>query len=75
MSQTIEALFDGEVLRPDESLNLRPNTRVRITIDESTIAKPQSFLCTARLLNLQGSPNWSEQLEEDLYGKQTNAQN
>jgi len=37
MSQTIEALFDGEILRPDESLNLRPNTRVRITIEESTI--------------------------------------
>ncbi len=31
MSQTVEAVFDGEVLRPTEPLQLEPNTRALIT--------------------------------------------
>ena len=33
MSKTIEAVFDGKVLRPKDALTLEPNTRVRITIE------------------------------------------
>jgi predicted DNA-binding antitoxin AbrB/MazE fold protein len=33
MVETIEAIFDGEVLRPKTTLRLEPNTRVRITIE------------------------------------------
>ena len=73
MSKTIEAIFDGEVLRPDEPLELLPNTRVRLTIDKLTIDtnKPRSFLRTARSLDLQGPPDWSERMEEYLYEDQT----
>ncbi len=76
MSKTIEAVFDGEVLRPDEPLELRPNTRVRVTIEEPATAKRESrsFLRTARSLDLQGPSDWSERLEEYLYGNQTDAQ-
>jgi len=34
MEQTIEATFDGEVFRLDEKIDLEPNTKVRITVEE-----------------------------------------
>jgi predicted DNA-binding antitoxin AbrB/MazE fold protein len=72
MSKTIEAVYDGQVLRPEGPLELQPNTRVLITIEESTKAGPkaQSFLRTARALNLEGPPDWSTRIEEYLYGNQ-----
>ena len=71
MTRTIDAIYDGQVLRPDEQLNLRPNTRVRITIDSPDIedSKTMSFLATARQLNLDGPTDWSERIEDYLYGK------
>ena len=33
MSQTVEAVYDGSVLRPEVALPLQPNTRVRLTIE------------------------------------------
>jgi hypothetical protein len=33
MNRTLQATFDGQVLRPDEPLELQPNTRVRVTIE------------------------------------------
>ena len=35
MTRTLEATFDGEVLLLDEPLDLKPNTRVRVTIETS----------------------------------------
>ena len=77
MSKTIEAVYDGEVLRPDEPLELQPNTRVRLTIDKLATEThgPRSFLRTARSLNLQGPSDWSERIEEYLYEEQKDAQN
>ena len=62
MSQTLEAIFDGEVLRPDEPIELEPNTRVRITIEPTSEAadESKSFLDTALSLKLEGPPDWSE---------------
>ncbi|MCL4490193.1 MAG: antitoxin family protein [Chloroflexi bacterium] len=70
MIKTVEATFDGQVLRPDEPLELEPNTRVRITIESTTTegGKPASFLRTARSLNLEGPSDWSAKIEEYLYG-------
>jgi predicted DNA-binding antitoxin AbrB/MazE fold protein len=71
MSQTLEAIFDGEVLRPDEPIELEPNTRVRITIEPTTRSsekKGRSFLQIARSLKLEGPPDWSERLDDYLYG-------
>ncbi len=69
MPQTIDAIFDGQVLQPAEPVALAPNTRVRITIEP--IAPPEeippSFLRTARELNLEGPPDWSVQIETYLY--------
>ncbi len=69
MTKTLQALFDGKVLRPDEPLELEPNTHVRLTIE--TIDSPKSescsFLQTARSLSLEGPPDWSARLEDYLY--------
>lgn len=61
MKRTVTATFDGEVLRPDEPLDLAPNTRVRITIEAiaSPVEKTLSFLDTAASLNLDGPSDWS----------------
>lgn len=33
MTKTLTAIFDGETFRPDEPVDLQPNTHVTITID------------------------------------------
>ena len=70
MTKTLEAVYDGEVLRPDEPIELEPNTRVKITIEtaERPRAKSKSFLQTARSLKLQGPADWSARLDDYLYG-------
>jgi hypothetical protein len=39
MSKTLHAIYDGEVLRPEETSDLQPNTRYRITIEEESNGK------------------------------------
>ena len=70
MSQTLEATFDGSVFRPDQPIELEPNTRVRITIEPATTSdkEPVSFLEVAESLNLEGPPDWSSRLDDYLYG-------
>jgi hypothetical protein len=70
MTKSIEAIFDGATLRPDEPLELPPNTRVRLTI-ESLPASGEAglFLRTARTLKLTGPADWSSNLETYLYGE------
>lgn len=66
MSRVVEAIFDGEVLRPNEPLDLEPNTRVRVTVEKKIANETQgrSFIRTARSLNLDGPPDWSERIAE-----------
>jgi predicted DNA-binding antitoxin AbrB/MazE fold protein len=68
MVKTIEATFDGTVFRPTEPVLLEPNTRVKITFKTEPATKLRSFLDTARSLNLDGPADWSEKVEEYLYG-------
>jgi predicted DNA-binding antitoxin AbrB/MazE fold protein len=70
MGQTIEAVYDGAVLRPETELSLEPNTRVRLTVEvlKPTDVKPTSFLRTARSLDLSGPADWSANLDNYLYG-------
>lgn len=69
MTQTLHATFDGHILRPEEAVELAPNTRVRITIEtiDSSTPKTGSFLQTAQSLNLEGPSDWSARLEDYLY--------
>jgi predicted DNA-binding antitoxin AbrB/MazE fold protein len=74
MIKTFEAIFDGQVLRPAEPLELKPNTRVMITIETPLIddSPSVSFLDTALALHLEGPADWSVRLEDYLYGGQRN---
>jgi len=64
---TIEAVFDGEVLRPSTQLDLPVDSRVTITVHSpSTVEEPRSFLETALSLSLQGPPDWSENVDRYL---------
>ena len=69
MSQTVEAVFDGEVLRPTEPLQLEPNTRVLVTLEvQENQGEAKSFLQVARSLELEGPADWSAHIEDYLYG-------
>jgi predicted DNA-binding antitoxin AbrB/MazE fold protein len=76
MTRTVQAVFDGEVLRPQEPLDLEPQTRVQITIETilEPIEKSQSFLDVAASLNLEGPSDWSENLDEYLYGSRVHGE-
>ena len=71
MSQTIEAIFDGNVLRPVEPLDIEPNTRVTVHIEtpEPAEGEPYAFFKFAKSLKLKGPPDWSERWEEYRDGK------
>jgi predicted DNA-binding antitoxin AbrB/MazE fold protein len=71
MGKIVEALFDGKVFQPDEPVELKPNTRVRIIVQTISLEGDEvaSFLRTARSLNLEGPPDWSNNLDEYLYGE------
>lgn len=70
MAKTLEAVYDGQVLRPDEPLELPPDTRVVITIEvaDQPARRPASFLQTARSLKLDGPADWSARFDDYLYG-------
>ena len=75
MTRSIEAVFDGTTLRPDEPLELPPNTRVRLTIESlATSTQGGSFLRTARSLALAGPRDWSSNLEAYLYGENADSE-
>ncbi|HWQ12150.1 MAG TPA: antitoxin family protein [Roseiflexaceae bacterium] len=71
MTTTIEAVFDGKVLRLDQPLPFAPNTRVRITIEAVEPAPPDvtSFLRTARSLDLNAPADFATNVDLYLYGE------
>jgi predicted DNA-binding antitoxin AbrB/MazE fold protein len=73
MTKTLHAIYDGKVFRPEKQLDLKPNTRVCMTIEvsEGEPLQRRSFLQTARSLKLEGPSDWSGHLEDYLYGKGT----
>jgi len=70
MSRIIDATFDGSVFHPTQPVDLKPNTRVRIIVEEEPeVGSGQtSFLQTASMLKLDGPPDWSKNIDLYLYG-------
>lgn len=69
MSTVVDAIFDGTVFRPSGKVPLEPNTRVQITVEvEEQPGSGESFLATARSLELQGPEDFSENIDDYLYG-------
>ncbi|MGL5835427.1 MAG: hypothetical protein ACRC1Z_19690 [Waterburya sp.] len=72
MPQELEAIFDGKALQLEAPLNLAAGTRVRIVIEDvlpNEVKPPKTFLQTAQSLKLQGEPDWSEKIDQYLYGE------
>ena len=69
MIKKINAIFDGQVLRPVEPLDIEPNTRVRIGVEvpDERAEASMSFLDTAQGLDLDGPVDWSENVDACLY--------
>ena len=75
MIKRLKAVFDGDVLRPIEPLDLEPNTEVQITLDipETRTDTGSSFLDTAENLKLDGPADWSSNVDKYLYGTVDNS--
>ncbi len=53
MTQTVEAVYDGAVLRPEKALGLEPNTRVRLTVE---------VLPTPKVPDVEPQDEWERRL-------------
>ena len=72
MFQELEAVFDGIALQPEVPLRLAAGTRVRIIVESvlpDEVKLNKTFLKTAQALKLQGEPDWSEKIDQYLYGE------
>ena len=72
MTQELEVIFDGTALQLEAPLNLAVGTRVRVIVESilpSEVQQPKTFLKTAQSLKLHGDPDWSEKIDQYLYGK------
>ena len=69
MLKSIEAVFDGEVFRPTEEVELAANTRVQLLFEplQFGAAESTSFLELALQLDLDGPPDWSSRFDDYLY--------
>lgn len=74
MTQVIEAIFNGKVFEPSSTVNLQPNTKVKITIEEESQEIKDhnySFLKTARNLKIDAPPDFSTNIDDYLYGEKS----
>ncbi len=71
MSLTIEATFDGEVFRPDEKVNLEPNTKVKLQLvvkKKEKTGEPNSFIKYVRSVSIDAPPDFAQNIDDYLYG-------
>jgi hypothetical protein len=75
MSETIEVIFDGQVLRPTAPPNLPLNTPLRVTVEtpalqktQDTSADPYAYLKVLVDANADGPEDWSANVDKYLYG-------
>ncbi len=69
MVHIVQALYDGHALHPQEPLPFPPNTRLRVAVEEAREPQSASFVDVVGNLNLEGPADWSENLEDYLYGR------
>ena len=73
MIKTVVAVFDGNVLRPETSLDLEPNSRYQLTIEpldqESDGIEGNAWGALARLSgSIEVPSDWSVEHDYYLYG-------
>jgi hypothetical protein len=71
MNKKVTVVFDGNVLRPDVSLDLTPNTRYVITIQELKEASSSGDawdVLEAMTGTVEAPSDWSSEHDHYLYG-------
>jgi len=71
MIQTVQAIYDGAVLRPSQPLDLDANTRVRITVEVEGLAHDGpalGFLQAFRSADFDGPTDYARNVDKYLYG-------
>ncbi|NJM73931.1 MAG: antitoxin family protein [Scytonema sp. RU_4_4] len=71
MNKRVTAVFDGDVLHPDTPLDLKPNTRYVITIQElsePSITGDAWDVLEAMTGTIEAAPDWSSEHDHYLYG-------
>lgn len=71
MTKTLTAVFDGEVLRPEGPVDLEPNTRYRLTVEQETAeSEPRSAWDVLESLTgtIEGPEDWAAEPDHYLYG-------
>jgi hypothetical protein len=73
MGATITAVFDGKVLRPDAPVELKPNTRYRLTVDgeirPAADADQDAWEVLEELAGAVEAPSdWAAEHDHYLYG-------
>ena len=74
MTRTADVIYDGRVLRPLAPLDLQPNERYRITIEEQALAEvtgKKNPRCVRKILEMAedlGVSDLAQQHDHYLYG-------
>jgi 3-methyladenine DNA glycosylase AlkD len=70
MLQTIDAVFDGEVFRPEHAMTLVPHRRYRITVEDIAEAEsPNAWDVLDTLAGTVVAPeDWAADNDRYLYG-------
>jgi hypothetical protein len=71
MNKKVTVVFDGNVLRPDAPLDLTPNTRYVVVIQElkePSIAGDAWDVLEAMAGTIEAPPDWSSEHDHYLYG-------
>jgi len=70
MTKTMTAIYDGQCLRPEAPLDLKPNTRCRITVETPSDATPGDAwdALASATGSVQAPSDWAEQHDHYLYG-------
>ncbi len=71
MIETLTAVFDGEVLRPERPSDLKPNTRYRVIIEEEVHqADGESVwdLLEGLTGTVEAPDDWASEHDHYLYG-------
>jgi hypothetical protein len=71
MTKTLTALFDGEVFRPEGPIDLTPNVRYVVTVEQEAAATEgeSAWDILARLAGtVEGPTDWAAEHDHYLYG-------
>ena len=69
--KTLTMIFDGQVLRPDTPLDLEPNQRYLVTIQNMPSEQEQADawgILTTLTGTIEAPPDWSSEHDHYIYG-------